>query len=49
MTKALRKAIMSRSELEKKNAISKASENQKLYKKQSNFCSKLYEKERNNI
>ena len=42
MTKALRKAIMERSELESKYV----SEDLKYYKKQRNFCSKLYKKER---
>ena len=42
MTKALRKAIMERSELESKYV----SEDLKYYKKQGNFCSKLYKKER---
>ena len=46
MTKALRKAIMERSELESKYVKNKTSENLKSYKKQRNFCSKLYKKER---
>ena len=46
MTKALRKAIMKRSELESKFVKNKTSENLKSYKKQRNFCSKLYKKER---
>ena len=46
MTKALRKAIMKRSELESKCAKNKTNENLKSYKKQRNFCSKLYKKER---
>ena len=46
MRKALRKAIMKRSETENKNAKSKTNENLKSYKKQRNFCSKLYKKER---
>ena len=46
MTKALRKAIMKRSELESKCVKNKTSENLKSYKKQRNFCSKLYKKER---
>ena len=46
MTKALRKAIMKRSELESKY-FKKSTENNKLmYRKQRNFCSKLYKKER---
>ena len=46
MTKALRKAIMKRSELESKYVKNKTNENLKSYKKQINFCSKLYKKER---
>ena len=46
MTKALRKAIMKRCELESKYYKNNTNENKKLYKKQNNFCSKLYKKER---
>ena len=46
MTKALRKVIMKRSELKSKYVKNKTSENLKSYKKQRNFCSKLYKKER---
>ena len=46
MTKALRKAIMKRSELETKYLKNKSYQNTKIYKKQKNFCSKLYKKER---
>ena len=46
MRKALRKAIMKRSELESKYVKNKTSENLRSYKKQRNFCSKLYKKER---
>ena len=46
MTKAFRKAIMKRSELESKYVKNKTNENLKSYKKQRNFCSKLYKKER---
>ena len=46
MTKALRKAVMKRSKLESKFVKNKTSENLKSYKKQRNFCSKLYKKER---
>ena len=46
MTKALRKLIMKRSELESKYVKNKTNENLKSYKKQRNFCSKLYKKER---
>ena len=49
MTKALRKAIMKRPELESKYVKNKTSENLKSYKKQRNFRSKLCEKERKNI
>ena len=42
MTKALRKAIMKRSELESKYVKNKTNENLKPYKKQRSFCSKLY-------
>ena len=42
MTKALRKTIMKRCELESKYVKNKTSENLKPYKKQRNFCSKLY-------
>ena len=46
MTKALRKAIVKRSELESKCVKNKKSEDLRSYKKQRNFCSKLYKKER---
>ena len=46
MTKTLRKAIMRRSQLETKYLKTKTKENLNLYKKQRNFCSKLYKKER---
>ena len=46
MTKALGKAILKRSELESKYVKNKTNEKPKSYKKQSNFCSKLYKKER---
>ena len=49
ITKALRKAVMERSELESKYIKNKTSENLKSYKKQRNFCSKLYQKERKKI
>ena len=45
MTKALRKAIMKRSEVESKYVKNKTNGNLKAYKKQRNFCSKLYKKE----
>ena len=44
--KALRREIMKRSELESKHVKNKTNENLKSYKKQRNFCSKLYKKER---
>ena len=46
MTKALRKANMRRSELESKYFKNKTNENKARFKKQKNFCSKLYKKER---
>ena len=46
MTKVLRKAIMKRSELATKYHKTKSIEDYNNYKKQRNFCSKLYKKER---
>ena len=46
MTKALRKAIMRRSELESKYFKNKTNENKARFKKQKKICSKLYKKER---
>ena len=46
MTKTLRKAIMKRTELETKYLMMKTDINLKTYKKQRNFCSKLYKTER---
>ena len=46
MTKVLRKAIMKRSELKTKHTKVKDQETLKAYKKQRNFCSKLYKKEK---
>ena len=46
MTKALRKAIMERSEIESKYEKNKTNEKLKSYKKQMNFCCKLYNTER---
>ena len=46
MTKTLRKAIMKRSELATKYHKTKSIEDYNNYKKQRNFCSKLYKKER---
>ena len=47
MTEALRKAIIKKSGPESKCVKNRASEN--LKKKQRNFCSKLFKKERKNI
>ena len=46
MTKALRKAIMKRSELKSKYFKNQTVHDFKMYKKQKNYCSKLYKKER---
>ena len=46
MTKIVRKAIIKGTELETKYLKNKADINLKAYKKKSNFCSKLYKKER---
>ena len=46
VTKALRKAIMRRSTLEKNYFRKRTSESLKVYKKQKNYCSKLYKRER---
>ena len=46
MTKALRKDIMRRSELESKYFKNKTNENKARFKKQKIFCSKLYKEER---
>ena len=46
VTKALRKAIMRRSKLEKIYFKKQTNESLKAYKKQKNYCSKLYKKER---
>ena len=46
MTKALRKAIMRRSDLESKYFKNKTNENKARFKKQKKICSKLYKKER---
>ena len=48
MTMAPRKGIMKKSELESKYVKKKTSENLKSHKKQRNFCSELYKKERKN-
>ena len=46
ITKTLRKAIMPRSQLEKKYLKTKTQADLKVYKKHKNFCSKLYKRER---
>ena len=46
ITKTLRKAIMKRSELERKYYKNSSPENNKAYRKQKNLCSKLYKRER---
>ena len=48
MTKLLRKAMMKRSELETKFHKTRSIEDQKAYKKQKNYVSRLYKKERKN-
>ena len=45
MNRTLRKAIMKRSELERKYLKNRTNENRVRYKKQKKFCSKLYKKE----
>ena len=49
MTKALRKAIMKRSELATKYHKTKSIEDYNNYKKQRNICSQLYKKERKRL
>ena len=46
MTKTLRKAIMRRSQLQTKYFKNKSENNYLAFKKQRNFCSKLYKKDR---
>ena len=46
MTKALRKAIVTRSRLENRYYRDKTDVSNRAYKKQKNYCSKLYKKER---
>ena len=48
VTKAMRKAIMKRSELASKYRRSPTDENLKAWKKHKNYCSNLYKKERKN-
>ena len=49
MTKALRKAIMKRSELKSKYFKNQTVHDFELYKKQKNHCSKLYKKKERGI
>ena len=46
MTKALRKAIATRSRLENQYYKNKSDTNLRVYKRQKNYCSRLYKKER---
>ena len=46
MTKQLRKAIMRRSALENKYYKSKCLEDKEIFRKQRNYCNRLYQKER---
>ena len=46
MTKALRKAIMTRSRLENKYLKTKSLADKDLFKKQKNYCNRLYKRER---
>ena len=46
MTKTLRKAIMRRSNLENTFLKNRCPENKTAYRKQRNYCSRLYKKER---
>ena len=48
MTKTLRKAIVRRSQLQTKYFKNKSQNDYLAFKKQRNFCSKLYKKERKN-
>ena len=48
MTKILHEAVMHRSQLETNYLKTKAPKNLNLFKKQHNFCSKLYKKEGKN-
>ena len=49
MSKTLRKAIMKRSALENKYYKNNNHKNQNLYKKQNNYCSRLYKKEKRKL
>ena len=46
MTKALRKAFVDRSRLENQYYKDRSDESLRAYKKQQNFCSRLYKRER---
>ena len=46
VTKKMRKAIMKRSKLENEYIKKKTSESLRIYKKQKNYCSRLYKRER---
>ena len=46
MTKTLRKAVLRRSQVRKKYFQNKSQRNYLLFKKQMNFCRKVYKKER---
>ena len=48
MTKVLRKAIMIRSALEKKYYKSKSVEDRHAFKRQRNFCNRMYKREKRN-
>ena len=48
MTKALRKAIMTSSRLQNRHRKLKTNETKLSYKKQRNFCNRLYKRERKN-
>ena len=49
MTKALRKAIATRSRLENRFHKTRTGNNKSTFKKQKNYCSRLYKKERKKI
>ena len=49
ITKAYRKAVMKRSELKPKYLNNSTLENFNIFRKQKNFCSRLYKKERKKL
>ena len=49
MTKKLRKAISNRSRLENKYQRLRTTESQNAYRKQRNYCSRLYKRERKSL